>query len=237
MSDKKHQLVIDLEMVSHKQINGIGMFVGDRDGNVHFKENFWIKVPEETIDPFTRDDFWAKYTDHLLEYAQKNGKDEETQVKAFVSKYDNIHSMIGVEEKDIDLVSDNAEFDFGNLSTYILKYYNREPLRYTKQKKAPGISEEGNYRCITDYTDTMCALGVSDVMGKGADKIQVHDHQPANDAEHNWALHLITEEFITRMKRDHCDILEKVAREATDSVVERIKTTRASKRLKTDKDE
>lgn len=221
--DPKIQISLDLEKVSNGRVNAIGLFVGDEDGNTHHKEEWWIKVPEEDFDPRCKTDFWEK-NEGPYKRALEATESESEQIKSFVKVYDSIHEKLGVEEKDIKLISDNAEIDYGNLSELVKKHCGREPLRYTKTI-AKGC-KEGTYRSITELDEVAWQLGVGETISNFSDKIQVHNHYPSNDAENTWVRNLIIKEFANRVKERYQAELKKIATEAGTYVVERISKKR-----------
>lgn len=173
---------IDIEAISFTRVVAIGVVVGDGEGNILEKQEWWITFIKSDIAPATQD-FWDKNPE-LIPIMEKEGKDEETQIKSFVQFWDGIAKKYGIAEKDIELVADNPEFDFARLTPYVEKYCKRDPIRYTTTKE---------YRPITDYLDAIWKMGLGHIIEKRANDVQVHDHRPSNDAEHNYVSHLCAE--------------------------------------------
>lgn len=227
---------IDLEKTSNTRINAIGLYCGWDDGEVILKNEWWIKSEEKDFEPRCRREFWEGKVPELFKYALANGKDEETQIKDFVSVYDNLHKIAGVQEKDIKLISDNAESDYGGLSAPVLKYCNRQPLRFTIALPEGGT--EGAYRSISELEEVPWNLGVYDIVDDYAATIVKHDHHPSNDAENTVIKYMITLEFIKLLKEKYGQKLTEIARESAEKVVNMIRRTReneiALKKMKRD---
>lgn len=226
---KRYFLAQDLEAVSHNNINGIGIYVGDSEGSKILKGSWWIDTDESALTPECKREFYDKNPEIWKRY-EENKKPEADQIKDYVKTYDSVAELIGVEEVEIELLSDNPEFDFGRLSEYVKKHCGREPLRYTK-KRYPRKNEkgeeleqkEGNYRCITDIGDTLWFLEVGSIVKDHIDTIQVHDHDPSNDAEAIYLTHLVGERFIKKVKEELGEKLKEIARTVSSEFVENIK--------------
>jgi len=219
---KRYYVVPDLEAISNTRVNGIGLVVGDSDGELHLKKEWWLKFEEKDMDPRCKAEFWDR-NKSLLSYALENGGDERAQIQDFVKTYDGIADMVKVPERDLKLVSDNPEFDFGRLTPYVENHCKRQPLRYTSAL-AEDPHKVGIYRPITDLGDAMWYFGVDDIIENGAKSLVAHDHRPSNDAENIWIKHLMTEEFCSlvwndiKLKRKMRSIAEKAAATVTEKV-------------------
>lgn len=204
MENSKIFVAIDLEAISNTKICAIGVVVGNNDGVTLEKREWWLdakveKDPRCTEEPDKcmcsscrcKREFWDKHPE-LVKHMEENKMDEEKAVKEFVQCYDTIAERFGVQEENIQLVTDNPEFDFGLLNTYVKKYCNRDPLRYTTK---------GRYRSIQDKADFLWDLGIGKKVDLAVGEIQEHNHFPSNDAEHNYLQHLIALETLDVIKK------------------------------------
>ncbi len=230
--DKRQLFVcIDLEAITNSQICAIGLTVGDQFGIVHLKREWWIDVKIEKDPKCTEDkescmcsycrckrEFWDKHPE-LVKHMDQEKRDEETVIKEFVECYDGIAKELGVEEKDIKLVTDNPEFDFGLLNSYVKKYCGRGPLRYTSG---------GQYRSIQDKSDAIWDLGLGKIVDTAVSSIQEHNHFPSNDAEHNYICHLLSVEILDQMKNRFGSEMEKITKRLCNKKMKEIKKIRAN---------
>lgn len=209
MSKRKREtnklfVCIDLEAISNTKICAIGVAVGNEIGVTLEKREWWLdakpekdlkctKKPDECMCSSCRckREFWDKHPE-LVQHMALNKMDEEKAVKEFVQYYDSISEHFGTPEEDIELITDNPEFDFGLLNTYVKKYCNRDPLRYTTK---------GKYRSIQDKVDFLWDLGIGKRVDSAVSGIQEHNHLPSNDAEHNYLQHLIAMETLNVIKK------------------------------------
>ncbi len=198
---KKIFVSLDLESITNVDIVGIGLVVGNEKGKILEKKRWWISRKDIEINPVIKKEFWDIYTIPYNDW-QNNGKDEKFQIKEFVSFYDNIANKYKVEEKNIVLVNDNPEFDFGRLTPYINKYCGREPLRYTTK---------GEYRPICDLGECTEQLDIYRIVSKFATKIQKHDHHPDNDAAHNYIFHILGNEVFKEINSKLGNSIKKIA--------------------------
>jgi len=214
-----YYLAIDLEALDNTHINGIGLVLGDEHGRVLLKKEWWIKVDEkeEVAPQLQRDrckrDFWGKDEDLYKLYLEK-ALDEETQIRDFVNTYDTLHKIYGVEERQIKLISDNPEFDFGRLSPYVEKHCKRGPLRYTST---------GDYRSITDIGQAMWYFGVQNMVKEAASKLQLHDHRPSNDAEFIYLSHIMAIGISGEVNRELGGDIKRVAKRKLDDILPDLK--------------
>lgn len=210
---KKYRKAIDLEAVNNTDVTGIGLAVMDDEGVTVFKQEWWIRLTDSVVvDPMCKKYFWDKFPevwDHMI----KEGKEESEQIKDFVKTYDEVHKTLGVEEDDIILVSDNPEFDFGGLRPYVRSHCNRDSLRYTSK---------GSYRSIRDNGEASWLLGIADIIESDCKKIQVHDHFPSNDAEHNLISDLVTGKVIDAIKERLGDKIKDIATEISKTTTDEI---------------
>lgn len=218
-SQPEIQVSVDIEKISNSQPNAIGLFVGDRDGETHFKAEWWFKIDEKDIEPRCKAEFWDK-NPASLKRALDADRSEAEQVQDFVKTYDSIHSKLGVEERKLKLISDNPDADYGGLAPLVKRHCNREHLRFTSQLEQG--CREGSYRSISDTGEVAWLLGVGDIVSAAADEIQPHDHLPANDAENTWVQHLIVLDFASRVRSKYGDDLKNIAQESGRRVVDRI---------------
>jgi hypothetical protein len=212
-------VAIDIEAISNTIVNGIGIAICDDKGHMLLKREYWLDVDYSAMDPDCKTVFWDKNLD-VLQRAKKNALPEQEQIESFVKFYDSIAEQLSkitgkeIKEKDLKLVSDNAEFDFGRLTPLVAKYCKdkdgnpREPLRYTTLKE---------YRSITDYSDAIWDLGIMDIINELADLVSSHDHYPMNDAQSILIKHLIAKEFMKNMKYHYGQILKEIAKESSQS--------------------
>lgn len=222
MSDKTIYLLQDLEALSNVKVNGIGVFAGDSEGNTLLKKEWWMRVDtSKAVDDTHQEErcmeeFWNKNQAVFVKYILE-AKDEDSQIRDYANTIDSLGQIFGVPEKEIKLVADNPEFDWGRLNEPIMRVCNRVPPRYTSK---------GDYRPITDYSDAVWTLGVGKIVDEGATKVQPHDHFPSNDAEHNYVSHLIHQELLKRIKEEMGDRLGELAKECTDKIVEMVMSKR-----------
>lgn len=231
-SMKQFYVAVDIECVSHDKVNGIGLFCGDSEGNIIFKDEWWIEFTKDEVDPRCLKEFWLGCVPEVFEHAMANGKKEEDQIKSFVKEFDSLHTKAGVEEWDMTLISDNPEYDFGRLTNYVKKYCNREPLRYTtksnpnkyKPEDSSQISKEGEYRSITSLDDSLWPLGIDVLISEAAYEIQAADHRPMNDAHNMYVQHLITLDIFKEIRQAEgaCDVYS-IAESSSAKVVGMLK--------------
>jgi len=198
---EKIYVAIDLEGINNTTINGIGLAIRTAD-RLLLKKEWWLAVDYNKMDPRCKIEFWDK-NPKLLQYARENEKNEGDQIRDFVKFYDSIAQSLSnflkreIKEEDLELVSDNPEYDFGRLSPLVEKYCKdkdgkgREPLRYTTT---------GKYRCITDLGDAMWELGVMPIINTATETMAKHDHFPSNDAEHIIIKHIMVLRFFSLVR-------------------------------------
>jgi hypothetical protein len=215
---EKVKVSLDIEAISNTDVVGIGLVAGNDQGKTLFKKRWWIEQGEKQIEPRCKREFWDKFTGPYNDW-QANGKNEEEQIQDFVATYDNLPKRLKVEEKDIELVNDNAEYDFGRLAPYVKKYCNRDPLRYTS---------DGSYRSINDVGDTLWSLGIYQIVDAPVTEIQAHDHFPDNDAEHNMLLDVVANRVFKRLRAELGTEIQRIAQEETNAAIVEIKTARSA---------
>lgn len=198
---------LDIESITNVDVVGIGLVVGNEYGKILEQKRWWISREDIDIDPRVKKEFWDIHIGPYKDW-QANGKDEEEQIKGFVNFYDNIAAKYDIEEKDIILINDNPEYDFGRLAPYVYKYCKRDPLRYTTK---------GEYRKIIDIGQCLGPLGIWSAVDDFASKIQAHDHYPDNDAAHNYIFHILGVEVINVIKSQ----LEKDTKNITLNICEK----------------
>lgn len=196
---------IDIEATSATELCAIGMVVGGEWGEILFKKEWWFKPKREKeihcIDDENtcicthcrcKREFLNKNPE-LMELIMSAEDNAEEQIKDFVTAYDSVSEKFGVPECDIVLISDNPEFDFGQLSNHVTKYTGRIPLRYTTT---------GFFRKISSKSTVLKELGIMDTVMDTVDSFQKHDHRPSNDAESHYLCHLITMQILSRLRND-----------------------------------
>lgn len=214
---ERYTCAIDLEAIGNGVPSGIGICVGDEKGRVVLKRKWWFKVDEKDVDPRCKEQFWDK-NPLIYEEMLRDGKPIEDQLKDFVNVYDSIGEKLGIKDTELNLTSDNAEFDFGSLNEPLKKYLKRDPLRYTKK---------GEYRPITAYDDTFWALSERQkVISSYVNQIQVHNHSPDNDAEHNYISDMIHRRILRRLDKEHGELLDKLVKECSEEVINQVKEAR-----------
>jgi hypothetical protein len=222
-------VTIDVEAINNTQVCAIGLVVGDSDGVVLLKKEWWIDVKVKKEDVCTGEyktcpcsycrckrEFWEAHPE-LTKHLDEHKEDEDLVIKDFVNTYDAIGELFGVDEKDIKLVSDNPEFDFGILSNYVKKYCGRYPLRYTTK---------GTYRSIKDKADTMWNLGLGEFVESNAKEIQDHNHFPSNDAENIYLSHLISMDVLEVIKEKYGKELKAISQRLCAEKISQIKKNR-----------
>jgi hypothetical protein len=214
-SEKKYFVFQDLEAVSETKVAAIGIFVGDEKGIKKRKQEWWFKGAEKNMDAKCKEEFWDKQP-HLQKKLKEATQTECEAICDYVKVWDRIPDELGAY-KQLVLGADNPEFDFGLLNTYVEKHLNRLPLRYTK---------EGNYRSIKDFSDAVWEMGFGKTVDDAATTIQPHDHNPSNDAEHNYISHLICLEIFKRFKEQLGDQMNAIVASASNDIVKEITKNR-----------
>lgn len=229
---KTTYVIIDIESISHEKVVGIGLICGDSDGKIILKREWWIEFEEYEVDPRCLTEFWKRYCPDVYKYALNNGKNEKIQIKSFVEEFDSLHKKLGINEWDIQLVSDNPEYDFGRLTPYIKKHCNREPLRYTKSvnvlkynaKDMSEMSIEGEYRQISDLKHALHHLGVTGIVSEYSSKVQVADHHPMNDAHNIYLQHLMALEIMEYLRNSRSSSgIDYIAKLCCERILRKIK--------------
>ena len=208
----KYRQAIDLEAHNNRDVCGIGFFVGDEDGRKIYKENWWIKTDMEEMDKRCLKDFWEK-NPVPFKMLKEATKSRAEQMESFRKYYDAVPSSLCIEQKDMKLDGDNPEFDFGGLRIPMKEDCGRDSLRYTTQ---------GEYRGICDYGDAIWNLGIYQEITEAADKVQKHDHVPANDAHHNVLFNIISEKVFEEIKRRYGSELQNIAQDIGLQVVQKL---------------
>lgn len=207
--EKKFFVGLDLEGVSNTDINGIGLCVLNRDGVVVFKKSWWMNIPDECVDPVMKKEFWEKFPEVWKNY-KENAKDIGEQIKDFQKTWDGLAKIVGAQdEKELELVSNNPEYDYARLTKYLKEHCNRDPVRYTT---------DGSHRSIIDIGEVSWFLGVHDVISKAASDIQEHNHNPDNDAENICLKHIFTSKFVEKVVSKYGDELKEIAKETCEQV-------------------
>lgn len=207
---------IDLELINNVDITAIGIYSGDKEGKTILKEEFWIKTDLSKMDPRCKEEFWDKHPE-LYELIE-NGGEEKAQVEAFIKAWDSIAEKAGVSEDHIQLVSDNAECDYGRLSLLTMKHFpERGPVRFTTK---------GKYRSIDGYDSAVWKLGIDKIIDGYANQVSPHDHRPSNDAHNSHAAYLIQEAIMEEIRDNYKDTKGKtlagVAKEVGERVVKEL---------------
>jgi hypothetical protein len=217
--DKKIEAIIqtvDLEGVNNSTINQIGFFACDQNGVPLVKREWSIKLKDGTKFDLHKSEFWDKYP-KLLKYIEATSLPENIQIKDFVNTFDGVSKYFNFPEEKITIVSNNPEYDFGQLSTYIKEHCRRDPLRYTTT---------GKYRSIKDIGEALRPLGIHNIVKKNASEIQTHDHSAPNDAEHICMVHLIGVEVINAIKKELGGEIERIAQRVAKEKADKIKKAR-----------
>lgn len=136
MNPKQYYVVIDLEAVQNaitkrQFVSGIGLCIGDNKGNILITKKWWIKLPQNfKVDQDQKVEFWDKNL-HVWDEMIKNGGNEKEQIQSFVSVYDSFIKDLsdGDEYTNINLVSDNPEFDYGSLNELVSRHCDRVNIR------------------------------------------------------------------------------------------------------------
>lgn len=202
----------DIEMVNTIVIAAIGACVMDNKGLIHLKKEWWIDCPDDSFDP-RRKIFWAD-NPHLLKKMKEEGRSKSIVMKNFIGGFDSVSDKLGISEKELNLVSDNPEFDWGRLNKYTEMYSDRYPLRYTS---------EGDYRRIVDHGDSAWALGILEICNTEASKIQEHTHMPSDDAQHIIIKHMMIEKTLKKIKEKYGEEIKEIAKQVCEKVVDKVK--------------
>lgn len=211
----KKYATIDLELINNTDITAIGVYSGDDKGDTYAKEEFWIKKDLKDFDERCKEQFWDKHPE-LYKLVEEGG-DEKTQVESFLKLWDGLAKELGVKEEEINLISDNAECDYGRLNQLVMKYApKRGPIRFTTT---------GQYRSIDGYDSAFWKLGVDKIVNAYASKIQEHDHRPSNDAHHSHVSYLIQGEILEEIKNNYKDEKGRKFIDVVNEVSERVLST------------
>ena len=210
--EEKFYFSLDIEAVSNTCVVGIGLFVGDSSGEQRFKRAWWLNFDEKDKDEGCWNEFWLNPDNKEASRAlMSQGENPSTQVMRFLSVWNGLPTVLGVKEEDIKLISDNPEFDFGRLDSFIASLCDRkDPLRYTL---------DGKYRSITDFGEPLKFLKVDSILSQKADLIQKHNHCPENDAHHHFLMHLMAKELKKLIQVHLKDQINALALKAAETVL------------------
>lgn len=184
-------------------INGVGMVLGDEQGNVILQGMWSCKTTRADFEDRCWEEFWAKIDPKTGEQPQMKvlaklnevGFASEAEMCQAIQKwletvdaqFDPIseeNSSHGGKKSRIEIVTDNPAYDVAALSNRIHKHAGREhTLRY---------SCDGRYRNVLDPSDNLWLRdGAGSTWTAAMDWIEndrgvKHDHLPVNDAMHHY---------------------------------------------------
>ena len=136
-------------------------------------------------------EFWADRPE-LQEFIKQNAVPAQEAMRQFSAMLSELETEFPEDRFKIKVLSDNPSFDIGRLDTYLDRYVQRVPVRYS--------ATTNRYRPV-DAPDDMLSVFPKDLvkhlMDKHINSVVQHDHNPANDAEHIYRQYVLAQ----RLKR------------------------------------
>jgi hypothetical protein len=179
-------IAIDIEKAGkgfEHSLLAIGICLGDDKGNVIEKKTWCFKGDCFELRCFN--EFWSKYKD-LLNTIMTKAIDIKEGLFDFMLYMESLESRYS---NKLLILSDNPNFDIGQIDYYIYKHLDRhQPLRYTKS---------GGYRSISDPSEMMNNRSFSEDLYKELDLLVKHDHWPENDAEYIYQNYILYKKYIS----------------------------------------
>jgi len=189
-------VAVDIEkcgplLIAHKVVS-VGICIGDGSKNIierkkfNLKVKWWVINDDDVLLPYFTDygdfeegclkQFWSKLNASVLEACYTNPEPlEQTDGWHAIAEYiDSLETTY--QGHQIKFLTDNGEFDIGNINYNLEKYVDRKPMRYsTTGEFRSVINTKGMLKMIPPKERT-------DII-KQCEQEASHNHDCVSDAE------------------------------------------------------
>ena len=202
-------ITVDIEKAGcelQHPILAIGFCLASFEDGMIEKKTFCLKPePWQTFEPRCKTEFWA-HQEVLLKRIEAEALPAPLQIRNVERYLKEIEERFSSEYPMLVLLSDNPEFDLGNINHNLYLYAGRRPMRYTSE------TFSYKYRWVEDPCSRLQALSFYEIYRDKINNLCVHDHWPENDAENIFWQQAVAEYasmlFIENLNRKQ--IIEKI---------------------------
>jgi hypothetical protein len=180
----QHYLVVDIEKLGsgyEHALIAIGAMVGSLESGV-LEAREWHLAPEPGQVPEQRcmDEHWSKFPEQL-KALQSDAQPFQPTMLAFLAWWDQAQERF----PGIRIVSDNPEYDLGQLNWYSKK---AQPERRFSMRN---VQATGAYLWVEDPSEQLTGLDMFRPAQSMANMLSKITHLPGQDVEHIFWLHVV----------------------------------------------